>query len=132
MLPELHRRAVGPSGPCRTTDPPQALTVASEGFLYTACAVVLDLGVPFLSGLVQRREVVLGEAISYSLNGTSVPALFIRHVFPQSIEMDTKPNVHFDGPKMDRKGLWLPEKDLTLARAPLKFIQLARRGRAQT
>jgi hypothetical protein len=25
------------------------------------------------------------------------------------------------------KGLWLPEKDLTLARAPLKFIQLARR-----
>jgi hypothetical protein len=46
--------------------------------------------------------------------------------------MDTNPDVHFDGPKMDRKGLWLPEKDLTLARAPLKFIQLARRGRAQT
>jgi hypothetical protein len=54
--------------------------------------------------------------------------------------MDTKPNVHFDGPKMDEtseathavKGLWLSEKDLTLARAPLKFIQLARQGRAQT
>jgi hypothetical protein len=54
--------------------------------------------------------------------------------------MDTKPNVHFDGPKMDEtseathevKGLWLSEKDLTLARAPLKFIQLARRCRAQT
>ena len=30
------------------------------------------------------------------------------------------------------KRAWLPEKDLTLARAPLKFIQLARRSRAQT
>ena len=43
--------------------------------------------------------------------------------------MDTNPEVHFDGPKMDEtseathkvKGLWLPEKDLTLARAPLKL-----------
>jgi hypothetical protein len=70
----------------------------------------------------------------------SVSASFIREVLSQSIEMDTRPDVHFDGPKMDEtseathavKGLWLPEKDLTLARAPLKFIQLARQGRAQT
>ena len=60
--------------------------------------------------------------------------------FSPSIEIVTNLDVHFDGPKMDEtseathavKGLWLSEKDLTLARAPLKLIQLARRGRAQT
>jgi hypothetical protein len=54
--------------------------------------------------------------------------------------MDNRSDVHFDGPKMDEtseathavKGLWLSEKDLTLVRAPLKFIQLAQQGRAQT
>ena len=34
-------------------------------------------------------------------NGMSVSASFIREVLSQSIEMDTRPDVHFDGPKMD-------------------------------
>jgi hypothetical protein len=62
---------------------------------------------------------------------SSSPCSFGRF-FPLSTEIGTKLNVHFDGPKMDEKGPWLPEKDLTFARAPLKFIQLARHSRAQT
>jgi hypothetical protein len=37
-------------------------------------------------------------------NGMSVSASFTREVLSQSIEMDTRPDVHFDGPKMDEKG----------------------------
>jgi hypothetical protein len=103
-----------------------------------AFAVRLFLS-PFFAGH-NGLKLFLEKHIAIPLNGTSVPASFTRHVSFPHIETGSGPDVHFDGPKMDEtseathevKGLWLPEKDLTLVRAPLKFIQLARRGRAQT
>jgi hypothetical protein len=39
------------------------------------------------------------------LNGTSVPASFTRYVPFPYLETGSGPDVHFDGPKMDEKGL---------------------------
>jgi hypothetical protein len=73
-----------------------------------------------------------GEVSCHLPNATSVPTSFLKQVLSlDTLRWIPGPMSILMAPKWTKRA-WLSEKDLTLTRAPLKLIQLARRGRAQT